>query len=151
MDPKSQSPIPPVTPEESPSTEPASPAVSSPSGQTPSPAPVDPLTDDVEKELVQHILENIGEDKLSLENAQKLAQEFLTLLPFKDKTDLVQKLNTLGQEHDEVKPIYLKYAAPMEEEARLKKIEEMSAHIKAGNIEHAITVAKGGTVTNGGQ
>lgn len=104
------------------------------------------LTEEVEKDLVQHILENIEDGTLTLDDAQKLAQEFLTLLPFQDKKDLVEKLQRLGTEHDEANQVYVKYAKPVADEQRDQKLAELAGHIKAGNIEHALTIVKGGTV-----
>jgi len=41
--------------------------------------------------------------------------------------------------------MYLKYAKPIEEEDRQRKLTMMSEHIKNGRIEHALAVAKGET------
>lgn len=111
----------------------------------PSDAQTNPLTEEVEKDLVDHIITNLEESKLTVEQAQALAKEFLALLPFQDKHDLVQKLNSLSEKYDEAKAVYVKYAGPVEEEERQRKITEMANHIKAGNIEEALAVAKGGT------
>ncbi len=112
-----------------------------PSGQDDS-TYTDPLTQEVEKDLVAHIIDNLESSKLTVEEAQKLSQEFLALLPFKDKHDLVQKLNSLSVRYDEAKALYVKFAGPIEEEERQRKISAMATHIKAGNVEGAISVAK---------
>lgn len=105
---------------------------------------VQSLVTDVEKELLQTIINNLREDRMDVPQARALAKEFLTLLPMQDKHDLLTKLLAFSQKHVEAKSMYLKVAVPAEEEERLRKIEEMSKHIQAGNIEHALTVAKGG-------
>jgi uncharacterized membrane-anchored protein YjiN (DUF445 family) len=101
------------------------------------------IVTDVEKELLEQIIANLKADLLTEEQAQQLAKDFLALLPMEDKRDLLDKLFKFSQKHTEAKGVYLKYAKPYEEEDRLKKIELMSQHIKDGNIEHAINVAKG--------
>ncbi|MGH7245540.1 MAG: hypothetical protein ACREGI_01235 [Candidatus Levyibacteriota bacterium] len=112
--------------------------------QTPPTDDTDKFTRDIEKELTLHILNNIRTGELSEEDAEKLADEFLLLLPAKDKEDLLNKLDALGGTFPEAKQTYATYIVPMEEEKRLKALEEMRKHIQTGNIEQAIAVAKGG-------
>lgn len=100
----------------------------------------------IETELLEHILTNVESEKMTFENAQSLSREFLAALPILDKKDLVQKLNVLAKKYPEAQPAYLEVAAPYEEQERQRKLTEMAQHIQSGNIEHAITVAKGGTV-----
>ncbi len=107
---------------------------------------VQAMVSDVEKDLLLAIIKNIKEQRLTKDEGRKLAQEFLALLPMRDKEDLLTKLLTFSQKHVEAKQAYIKVAKPHEEENRLKKLEMMSQHIQNGNIEHAITVAKGGTI-----
>jgi beta-xylosidase len=85
--------------------------------------------------------------KISKEQAQQLAKDFLALLPVQDKKDLLDKLYQLGQNNPEAKEVYIKYAAPYFEEERLKKLQLMTQHIKLGNIEEAIQVAKGENIS----
>lgn len=101
------------------------------------------LTTDVEKDLLDAIISNLKENRITEEQGRAMAQEFLALLPLQDKKDLLDKLYKFSQEHVEAKAMYLKYAKPYEEEDRLKKLELMSQHIQNGNIEHALNVAKG--------
>lgn len=100
--------------------------------------------DQVEKDLVQHIYNNIEKDKLSPIKAKTLAQEFLKLLPAKDKEDLLDKLNKLGQNYEEARQVYADYAIPYEQEKRQRLLDTMREQIKNGNIEKAIEIAKGG-------
>src|SRR5258708_36633285 len=102
------------------------------------------ITKDVENDLLGVIVQNLREHKFKVEQAKQLAREFLVLLPLQDKRDLLEKLYKLELKHSETKAIYLKYAIPIEEEDRLKKLELMSQHIKNGQIDHALAVAKGG-------
>lgn len=101
------------------------------------------LLTSVEKDLLQHIITNLRDRRMNVGEAQKLAHEFLSLLPMADKEDLLQKLNTLGQTYVSAREVYAQYAAPHEEEKRQKLLTAMREHIKSGNIEQAIAVAKG--------
>src|SRR5688572_30602066 len=104
---------------------------------------------DIEKELLNEIIVRLKEDKMSPQEAQQLAKDFLALLPFHDQKDLLEKLKKLSQTNYAASGVYLHYATPHEEQERQQKLELMSKHIQEGNIEHALTVAKGGT-PNGG-
>lgn len=101
------------------------------------------LVENVEKELLDEIIKNLEQNTLSEEEAQEIAQEFLALLPIEDKQDLLKKLHELSVDHIQTQPVYLQYAKPFEEEEREKKLKQISHHIKKGQIEHALAVAKG--------
>ncbi len=111
--------------------------------------PMQAIVTDVEKVLLDEIIKNLDQERLTVDQARQLAREFLALLPMQDKKDLLDKLYKLSQAHREAKGIYLKYAKPYEEEERQKKLTLMSQHIQNGQIEHALNVAKG-EATNGG-
>jgi len=104
------------------------------------------LTVDVEKDLLFYIIVNLEKNSISYEQSQQLAREFLSLLPLHDKQDLLDKLLTVRQKNPGVNEVYVKYAVPFEEEEKQRKLEEMHHHIQNGNIDHAITIAKGGTI-----
>jgi hypothetical protein len=80
--------------------------------------------------------------EISVGMAQKLAKDFLALLPMQDKEDLLHKLNELGKKYHEANAVYVKYAAPYEEEKRQKLLDEMTAHIRSGDIENALAVVQ---------
>lgn len=103
------------------------------------------IVDSVEKELVTEILDNVEQNRMTTEEAQTVAQEFLSLLPMQDKHDLLEKLRQFSKHHTEGKSLYIKYGGPIEEAERQQKLTLMSQHIQNGQIEHAINVAKGGT------
>jgi len=100
---------------------------------------------DVEKELLNEIINRLNQDKMSPEDAQKIAKEFLALLPIHDQKDLLAKLYQLSKSNQGMQNIYLKYAQPYEENERQRKLALMSQHLHVGNIEEALSVAKGGT------
>lgn len=102
----------------------------------------------VEKDLLAEIIKNLEQNRITDEQARKQAQDFLSLLPINDKKDLLEKLSKLRDENRETSEVFLKYAKSYDEEDKQKRLELISHHIKTGQIEHAIAVAKGGT-TNG--
>lgn len=99
----------------------------------------------VEKDLLLHILTNMNERRLTVAQASQLAQEFLRILPMVDKEDLLKKLSELGGEFVPARETYAKFGGAYEEEKRQRLLSAMREHIKTGNIEQAIAVAKGGT------
>lgn len=101
------------------------------------------LIEDVERDLLFHIVWNMKHSKISMGQAQLLAKDFLTLLPFQDKKDLLEKLNKLGHSYPEAQAVFLKYASAHEEQRRQKILNLMTEHIKTGQIEQAIKAAKG--------
>src|SRR3989344_6531744 len=112
------------------------------------PNDLDVALKEVEKDLLLEIVKNLDQNKITPDQAQLQAKEFLALLPIQDKKDLLDKLYKLSQTNLETKGVYLNYARSYDEEERHKKLELMSQHIKKGEIEHALTVAKGG-IPNG--
>ena len=103
------------------------------------------VTTEIENELLDIITQNLDQEKITVDEAQIIAKEFLALLPLEDKKDLLDKLYKFGLAHNETKSLYIKFAKPVEEEERQRKLTLMSQHIKNGQIEHALAVAKGET------
>lgn len=105
---------------------------------------LDKLVEEVERNLLSHIYANLKTNEITAETAQKLAQDFLKLLPFKDKKDLLEKLNTLGKEYREAQQVYVSLGIPLEEQERQQKLDMMHKHIVNGDLDKALEVAKGG-------
>jgi hypothetical protein len=105
------------------------------------------LTVDVERDLLYHIIINLKNNNISYQQAQELARQFLALLPLQDKQDLLKKLQTIRKKNPGlgVNNVYLKYSMPYEEEQTQNKLDMMRQHLQSGNIEQAISVAKGET------
>lgn len=99
--------------------------------------------EDVERELLNEIVAYMKRDAMTFEQAQALARDFLAVLPIADKEDLLRKLQGVGEKYPVAQSIYLKYAAPHEEQKRHELLNAMSDHIKSGNIDHALALAKG--------
>ncbi|HUQ85481.1 MAG TPA: hypothetical protein VM077_04105 [Candidatus Limnocylindrales bacterium] len=100
------------------------------------------LMTQVEEDLLAEIVKNLELNKITDEQAQKQAKEFLTLLPIEDKRDLLNKLYKFSRANNEAMEIYVKYAKPIEEEEKQKKLTLMSQHIKDGKIDKALAVVK---------
>ena len=103
------------------------------------------ITKKVETDLLNSIINNLKQNNINTDGAKKLAQDFLSLLPIQDKQDLLGKLQLLSTIHTQAQVIYLKYAKPYEEEERQEKLTLISNHLKNGQIDHALTISKGGT------
>ena len=102
------------------------------------------LEQSIEKELLDLILKHLEEGGIELEKAQEISKEYLALLPFHDKAELLKKLGTLSSKYQEAQNVYAKFAGGIEKKDAAERVEQMSQHIKSGNIEEAIKVAKGG-------
>lgn len=124
-------------------------AQSTQNNSTPQDKPMQELVDKIERDLLAHIYTNLKENKLSGVAAQELAKEFLAMLPFKDKKDLVDKLSALGQKYPEARQTYVNLGIPIEEQQRQERLDQMRAHIQSGEIEKALEVAKGGAYNGG--
>lgn len=103
------------------------------------------LVEEVERDLVSHIYANLKKKEISTVEAQRLAQDFLKLLPFKDKQDLLEKLNALGNTYRTAQEVYVKFGIPFEEQERQRKLDLMREHIKNGDIDRAVAIAKAHT------
>lgn len=101
------------------------------------------LEEEIEKELLDIILKHLEDGSLELEKAQEISKEYLALLPFHDKAELLKKLGTLSEKYKEAQSIFAKIAGDIEKEDSARRVEQMSQHIKNGDIEQAIKIAKG--------
>lgn len=97
----------------------------------------------VEKDLLNLILHRVENKNMSPTDAQNLAKEFLSFLPIKDQHDLLLKLHKLSQDNNATQELYLKYAKPYEENEAQRRLTLMSHHLHKGDIEQALSIAKG--------
>ena len=96
----------------------------------------------VKRELVELIIKHLKENKLPAEKAKKLAEDFLNVLPIKDRQDLLEKLKNLGENYLEAKEVYVDELKRASEKKRIDTLSQMRDHIKQGNIDNAIETAK---------
>ncbi|MCR4324713.1 MAG: hypothetical protein NUV69_03420 [Candidatus Curtissbacteria bacterium] len=100
------------------------------------------LTDSVEKDLLFYIITHMRESKITMGQAQNLARDFLAILPAVNKEDFLGKINTLGEKYPEAKSVYLKHAAPYEDEKAKAAVSQMQQLIRGGKVEEALEVAR---------
>lgn len=98
--------------------------------------------DEIKKELVELIIAHLKANKMQSETAQKLAADFLSVLPVKDQRDLLEKLKKLGDTYQEMRQIYVRELTKYNEEEREHALLQMRNAIAEGKIENAIQVAK---------
>lgn len=98
--------------------------------------------EEVKKELLQLIIAHLKENKITAEDAKKLSQDFLNVLPIKDHRDLLNKLRSLGENYKEASEIYVQELSESEEQKRTNALDQMRNHIKNGDINKAIEFAK---------
>lgn len=96
----------------------------------------------VEKELLEVIVEHLRASKIHVDEASQLARDFLVLLPFQDKKDLLNKLKELGAKYDEAQEVYVQELGKESNEKRDDVLVKMRDAIKSGNINHAVAAAK---------
>jgi len=96
----------------------------------------------IKKELVELIIAHLRENKIEVQTAQKMAGDFLAVLPIQDQRDLLTKLKQLGDTYMTVRELYLKELTKINEIEREEALIQMRNAIAQGNIEHAIGVAK---------
>ncbi len=98
--------------------------------------------EDIKKELVELIISHLKANKMEAQQAQKMANDFLGILPVKDQKDLLEKLKKLGDSYQEMRSLYVKELAKFNEEQREHALLKMRNSIAEGKIEDAINVAK---------
>lgn len=99
--------------------------------------------ENVERDLLLDIILNMRYRRITVGEAEKLARDFLAVLPVKDRHDLLEKLKGLSGKYQEARDVYVKYATEEHEEEKNKAVDIIAGHIKSGEIEKAIDVAKG--------
>lgn len=101
--------------------------------------------ENVERDLLLDIILNMRNRKITVGEAEKLARDFLALLPASDKHDLLGKLKSLSGKYQEARDVYLKYATEEHETEKNQALDTIAGHIKSGDIEKALEVAKSTT------
>lgn len=98
--------------------------------------------EEIEKELLEVIVKHLEENKMELGTAQKLARDFLSMLPAQTQDELLNKLKTLGDTYAEAKEVYVEENGKELAQKEGDTLTQMRNAIQQGNIDHAITVAK---------
>ena len=101
------------------------------------------LISEVERDLLFQIIINMKHKVISVGESRRLAQDYLALLPFSSKEDLIKNMNALGHKYPEARAVYLKYTIPYLDQEENKLITQMSQYLQNGNIEEALNIVKG--------
>jgi len=96
----------------------------------------------VKRELIELIIKHLRKGRLPVKKAQKLAEDFLKVLPIKDQKDLLDKLKNLGANYQEARQIYIDELTKISEQKRNETLSQMRDHIREGNIDKAVEAAK---------
>src|SRR5437868_4981921 len=98
----------------------------------------------IEKSLFFYIVSDIEHNLLSVDDAQMLAEKFLSLLPPSDKEGFLNNIYFLGDKYREAYYVYARYGGEYEEEKRMRKLQRIRMYLQIGDIDQAILTAKGG-------
>lgn len=105
---------------------------------------VNTLLKDVKRDLMFHTILNMRHYKLTVKDAQYLAQDFLVVLPATTIEDLLLKLYELGKNYEEARIVFIKYAVEYYEQKEQKILHEARKCIKKGDIDKALEILKKG-------
>lgn len=100
------------------------------------------LLKDVKRDLMFYIILNLKRYKIMVQDAQYLAQDFLAVLPAATIEDLLSKLSVLGENYEEARIVFIKYAVPYLEEKDQKKLLQAKSYIKQGSVDKALEALK---------
>lgn len=95
----------------------------------------------VKKELVELITAHLQANAIDIPTAQKMAADFLSILPVSGYNDLLTKMKDLSNNYVEVRTIYLEEITKYSESERQHALEQIRAAIAKGNMEHATKIA----------
>jgi len=98
---------------------------------------VDAEIKELKIQLRDLVFTHIKENKIEVEKARALVRAFLAILPIKNQQELLFKLQTLGKEYEEVKELYIKEVAKVNDAKKDAALKHMRDAIKQGNLEQA--------------
>ncbi len=103
------------------------------------------FTSDVQRDLLFELIMSMRHKLITIGGGRRLTKDFLALFPFQTKEEVIEKMKGLSEKYPEARTVYLKYAVPHINQAEKELIDKMTQHLKSGNIEEALNVAKGGS------
>lgn len=101
------------------------------------------ITDHLEYLFLIKIANGLKGKQVDLPTAKSLAQEFLKIEPFKDLVDARDKIDKFASIHPLLTNLKEYIDGYYYEHHKDDKLEQMRAHIKAGNIDEALSIVKG--------
>lgn len=93
----------------------------------------------MEYDLLFQLTLNIKAGKLSLEEAQIIAKEYINLKPTSKET-LLQGLIDIGCKHDVVQAVIAKFSEEFDQEFKDEVLSKMKDKMNSGDIEEAIKI-----------
>ena len=93
------------------------------------------ITDNVKRDVMTQIILNMRHMRLSLSDAEQLAQDFLEIFPVANSDEFFVKLFDLSKDYKEIRKVFLKYAGPYYEEKRQSSLKTVREHMERGIYE----------------
>ena len=94
----------------------------------------------IEKEYLQIIIDNLKNGRLKLEEAKTNTKEFLSLIPFSSFDDFKKKISGFVLKYPLYQKIYLSIFKIEEEEKTKQLLNRMQSFIKENKIDEALKV-----------
>ena len=96
----------------------------------------------IEEALLDLMMERLDAEKMTPEQAQQLAKDFLALLPIHDKKELLVKLRQLSEKHVDANELYIEELGKAKDAERDAVLNKMRDDIHKGDITAALQTAK---------
>lgn len=100
--------------------------------------------DNMERDLMFKVITNMRAMEITMERAQRLAQDLLSQYPMEDMGQVVRAFQLLGVRYPEAQEIYIKYANEYFKRKAFHTQKKAFSHLKKGEIKRAVITAKGG-------
>lgn len=98
----------------------------------------------VKRDILYQIILNMKQYEISKEEAQRLAVDFLAVMPIKDAQDLIKKLRILGKSYKEIRTVFIKYANEYYIKEKQYILNVVPLYIQKGEINETLEIVKGG-------
>ncbi|MEK6952046.1 MAG: hypothetical protein AABX29_03455 [Nanoarchaeota archaeon] len=95
---------------------------------------------DLERNFLKIIIENIKSKKMTLDDARKMAKDFMNLLPFKDQNDFKFKIKNFTNKYTMFSSLYITILKNEESLKMNTVINKMRVYMKEKNIDEALKV-----------
>lgn len=100
------------------------------------------VTDQLEFLFLKRLAAGLKAEDIDIPTAKQLAKVFLAIEPFSSVEDARQKMSDFTSEHQYFSQLRDYVDAYYSEQHKDALIEEMRSHIRQGNIDQALEVAK---------
>lgn len=87
------------------------------------------------------------ENKIDIQTAQKLVQDFLAAISQNGQRDILAKLKELGERYKEAEEIYVTSFEDIKNQERDEALSKMRDYISKGQMEEAIKIAKNNNIS----